>query len=59
MATESRYDEPSAGLDLDSSPFESQGVEGLPLTKEERAIVRQVIEEYARERERAAAAKTA
>jgi hypothetical protein len=57
MATESRHDEPPAGLDLDSSPFESQGIEGLPLTKEQRAIVREVIEEY--EQQRAAAAKTA
>ena len=58
MATESRSDELPAELDLDSSPWESQGTEGLPLTKEERAALREVIAEFDREREEAAKAKT-
>jgi hypothetical protein len=57
MATESRHEEPPAELDLNSSPWESQGVEGLPLTKEQRAALRQLIAKFDREREAAARAK--
>ena len=57
MATEPRFDELPAGLDLDSSPWESQGTEGLPLTKEERTALRKLIAEFDREREEADKAK--
>lgn len=58
MATESRNDEPPAELDLNSSPWKSQGVEGLPLTKEQRAELRQLIAKFDREHEEADKAKT-
>lgn len=38
-------------LDLDVSPFQRQAIEGLPLTKDERAVLRSVIDDARRERE--------
>lgn len=51
MATETPRPEHPETPDLDTSPFERQAIEALPLTKEERAVVRRVIEEARRERE--------
>ena len=48
---------PPAELDLNSSPFELQEIERLPLTKEQRAALRQLIAKFDREREAAAKAK--
>ena len=56
-ATDSRSEEPPAELDLNSSPFELQEIERLPLTKEQRAALRQLIAKFDREREAAAKAK--
>jgi hypothetical protein len=58
MASESRSEELPAGFDLNSSPWKSQGVEGLPLTKEQRADLRRLIAKFDREHEEAAKAKT-
>ena len=57
MAAESRSEEPPAELDLNSSPFELQEVEGLPLTKEQRLALRQLIAKFDRERDAATKAK--
>jgi hypothetical protein len=57
MGTESRSVEPPGELDLNSSPFELQEIEALPLTKEQRAALRQVIAELDRERDGAARGK--
>jgi len=51
MATETSQSEPPRDLDLHESPFQRQAIEALPLTKAERQVVREVIEEARRERE--------
>ena len=53
MATEPRSAESPPELDLNSSPFELQETEGLPLTREQRASLRQLIAKLDRERETA------
>jgi hypothetical protein len=54
MAIDEKRDVPVPEPDPDESPFELQPIEGLPLTEEERGTIRQIIEQF--DRERAAAA---
>lgn len=46
-----RRDDPRlASIDPDESPFELHEISGFPLTREERAELRRIIEEFDRER---------
>ena len=46
-----RQDDPRfASIDPNESPFELHEISGLPLTREERAELREIIEEFDRER---------
>ena len=56
MATDETRDVVPEGVDPNSSPFELQSVEGLPLTKDERAELKRILEQY--DRERAATSST-
>jgi hypothetical protein len=50
MATERRNAHVPEGIDPDASPFEAPPVEGLPLTKEERAELKRALAEFDRRR---------
>ena len=50
MATDPSAEHSSSGVDPGESPFELQAVEGLPLTKAEKAELERVLQQYDRER---------
>jgi hypothetical protein len=50
MAVERPDSHVPEGIDPNASPFEAPPVEALPLTKQERADLKRILAEFARER---------